>query len=199
MGVRSVIRAAVLVAAAAGFCGALSLTASADVVEPTSAYQPASTGLIEEGSTAAALKELEAAEEANPPAEQTEKAKPAEEEAAPASPAPVPVTPAPEHVVRSARVPAAESAQSTSSVSVTLVDHITQPFRIGLEIIEASLGRVVSACDAGFGTGAGGPALILAVLALAAPLIRRRVIGTRWTTDEDVPEFLFAWEQTPPG
>lgn len=199
---RTLIRAGILLAAAGGFCIGLSLSASADVVEPRSAYQPSSTGLLEkEAAASAALADLSGSDPAKADAAaKAEKAaakeKAAEKEKADKPSEPVVATPAPEQVVRPARVPV---MQSSSTVSVSLVDRITHPLRIGLESFEASLGRVVSACDIGFGSGAGGPVLVLAVLALALVLIRRRVIGTRSATDEDMPEFLFAWEQTPPG
>ncbi len=188
MGVRKLIRAGVLLAVAGGFCVALSLTASADVVEPKSAYQPASAAMLAEEQAAAKLAELAQTDPIKvAAATEVEKEKPSEVAVA---------TPAPEQVVRPGRVAV---MQSSSSVAVSLVDRIAHPLAVGLEHIEASLARVVSACDIGLGSGAGGPALVLAVLALASPFARRRVIGTRWATDEDVPEFLFAWEQTPPG
>ena len=72
----------------------------------------------------------------------------------------------------------------------SLVEHVVYPLRIGVEHLKTSLGRVVSACEIGFGTGAGGPVLVLGVLGMAIPFIRRRVFAIRWATDEDVPEFL---------
>jgi hypothetical protein len=169
----------------------LSLSAQADVVEPKSAYQPASTGLLENGAASAAgmpAAEAEAAE-----AEAAEAAKVEEKPVAPPSLAP---TPAPEQqVVR--QVPTAVVANMDHTPS--LVDHVVHPLRIGVEHLKTSLGRVVSACEVGFRTGAGGPVFVLAVLSMAIPFIRRRVTMTRWATDEDVPEFLYVWELTPPG
>ena len=57
----------------------------------------------------------------------------------------------------------------------------------------------ITACQVGFGAGAGGPALVLGVLGLAVALAGHRVLGSRWASDEDVPRFLYAWELTPPG
>lgn len=185
---KTLIRAGIMLAVAGGFCLAFSLSASADVVEPNSAYQPAFTAMLEDETAVAA----KLAEQAAPQAAKEEAAAAAQKQQVSESEA----TPAPEQAFRPASVPV---IKSSSSVSVSLVNRITHPLRIGLEHIEASLGRVVSACETGFGTGNGGPMFVFAVLALAVPLIRRRVIGTRWTTDEDVPEFLFAWELTPPG
>ena len=184
--VKTLVRSLILLAAAGGFCVAFSLSAQADVVEPKSAYQPASTSLLEKGAPAAGI-----------PSAETEAAK-AEEVAqerdeAPPSVAP---TPAPEQqVVR--QVPTAVVPDMDHTPS--LVDHVVHPLRIGVEHLKTSLGRVVSACEVGFGTGAGGPVFVLAVLSMAIPFIRRRVSMTRWATDEDVPEFLYVWELTPPG
>ena len=186
---KTLVKALILLAAAGGFCMALSLSAQADVVEPKSAYQPASTGLLEKGAPAAGM-----------PSAETEAAKAAEAEKvvpeqveAPPSLAP---TPAPEQQV-TRQVPTAVVPNLDHTPS--LVDHVVQPLRIGVEHLKTSLGRVVSACEVGFGTGAGGPVFVLAVLSMAIPFIRRRVMMTRWATDEDVPEFLYVWELTPPG
>jgi hypothetical protein len=186
--VRGLLRAGVLVAAAAGFCVAFSLHASADVVEPKSAYQPASVGLLEEEAAKAAVPEGEPAK-VDPKAEEAKQEKPDEVVAA---------TPAPEQVVR--QVPAHLVRPNTVGGSApSVVDRVMHPLRVGFQHIGASLGRVVGACDIGFGTGSGGPVLVLAVLSMAVPFIRRRVFQTRWSADEDVPEFLFARELTPPG
>ena len=180
---------------ATAFCVALAGASSADMVEPNSAYQPASVPFVNENASKDALPSPEdtaAQQKAQAEAEKAAKeAKQAEEEAAPA-------TPAPEQVVRQApahlRSPISEQPQQPS-----VTEKIVHPFRTGLEHIGASLGRVVSACDVLPGTGAGGPVFVLAVLSLAAPFIRRRVVDTRWATDEEMPEFLYAQELTPPG
>jgi hypothetical protein len=187
-----------LLAGAAGLSLVLSAAASADMVEPTSAYQPASVALLNEKAAADAMPEpakTEATErqakKAKPKAEKAEKPK-AEQLAEVAEP-----TPAPEQVVRQA--PAHLTRSHTQTEAPSVADRIVHPFRTGLEQIGAALGRAVSACEVGAVPGAGGPALALAVLSLAAPLIRRRIIGIRRTADEDVPEFLYAQELTPPG
>jgi hypothetical protein len=185
--VRTLIRAGILVAAAAGFALALSSGASADVVEPQSAYQPASIGLLDQEAAKAAKIDPAPAE---PTAVAEEKVvKPDEVVAATPAPEQV-VRPAPAHLVREMEV-----KQEAPSV----VERVFHPFRAGLQRFGASLVRVVSACDVGLGTGTGGPVFVLAVLSMAAPFIRRRVVGTRWSTDEDMPEFLYAAELTPPG
>lgn len=179
-------------AAAAGFCVAFSLSASADVVEPKSAYQPAAGGLLQEEAAKKAVADSSAAAEEKAAAD-AKAAKLAKKEADEV----VEPTPAPEQVVRQAPSRLTESTVTRSGP--TLADRVTHPLRVGFYKIGASLGRVVGACEVGFGSGAGGPALVFAVLGMAAPFIRRRVFATRWTADEDVPEFLFARELTPPG
>jgi hypothetical protein len=179
----------ILLAAAGGFCVALSLSAQADVVEPKSAYQPASVGLLEKGAPGTDVSVPEGQQEAAVPKVQEAKEAPVAEE--------VPATPAPEQqVVR--QVPTA-IAPSATREAPSLADRIVHPFQVGLEHIRATLGRAVSACKVGFGAGAGGPVLVLGVLCMAIPFTRRRVLGTRRAADEDAPEFLFAWELTPPG
>lgn len=185
---KALLRAGVLVAAAAGFCAALSLHASADVVEPKSAYQPASVGLVGEEAAKAVVDE--------PAQARPKKAEPANKE--PKAVDEVIATPAPEQVVRQAPVHLIRP-EAVRPASPSVADRVLHPLRMGFQQIGASLGRVVGACDVGFGSGAGGPVLVFAVLSMVAPLIRRRVFATRWTADEDVPEFLFARELTPPG
>lgn len=180
---KTLVKTAIVLVGAGAFCWALSAAASADVVTPRSAYQPASTNLL---SSAPAAREM-------PSRVKTESVKVA---AAGAESKPEP-TPASEQVVRPARVPTAHENARPESPSVAY--RLAHPFGVGLDHLTASLGRAVGACEVGFGTGTGGPVLVLAVLGMAIPFIRRRVIGTRWTADEDVPEFLYAWEQTPPG
>ncbi len=189
---KTLVRGLIVLAAASGFCVALSLAAQADVVEPKSAYQPASTGLVENGAPAADVPAPAPAEDAKPPkAEKAEKAEKVEPQ-----PITVEATPAPEQqVVR--QVPTAVVSESGDSSS--LVDHVVHPLRIGVEHLKTSLGRVVSACEVGFGTGAGGPVFVLGVLSMAIPFIRRRIFAIRWATDEDVPEFRYVWVLTPPG
>jgi hypothetical protein len=184
--VKTLVKALILLAAAGGFCVALSVSAQADVVEPNSAYQPASTSLLEKGAAPAAAM----------PSAEAEAAKAVKAEEKPEAPPSLAPTPAPEQqVVRQVPTAVVPNIDHTPS----LVDHIVHPLRIGVEHLKTSLGRVVSACEVGFATGAGGPVFVLAVLSMAIPFIRRRVTMTRWATDEDVPEFLYVWELTPPG
>jgi hypothetical protein len=182
--VKTLIRALVLIGVAVGGSFALARVASADVVEPRSAYQPASVALLSEDAAAAALP----AAEAEPQAVKEER--PAPSKATVATPAPEP------QVVRQRPVPAAEAhTAQPPSVARRLID----PFRVGFEHIGASLGRVASACDVGLATGPGGPGLVLAVLSIAFPFVGRRFSRNRRVADEDVPELLYAWKLTPPG
>ena len=181
---RTLIKAALVLAGAAGFCLALSSVSSADVVEPESAFQPASVALLSKDAPAGAPIDRGMVEAAM--AEETKPAEVKEETPAPEEQ----IVRRPVHLVRPNTI--VETGQS-------VVDAVVHPLRIGLRHIGASLGRVVSACEIAVGQGAGGPALTFAVLALAAPFIRRRVVGTRWSTDEAVPDLLYAWELTPPG
>ena len=197
--VRKLIRATLMLGGAAAFLIVLGSAASADMVEPKSAYQPASVPFVNEKAakdalptpedTAAQQKAQTEAEKAAK--EQQQKADKAKEQAAPPTPAPEQVVrQAPAHLTR----PISERTEQPS-----VAEKIVHPFRAGLQHIGASLGRVVSACDVLPGTGAGGPVFVLAVLSMAAPFIRRRVVDTRWATDEEMPEFLYAQELTPPG
>jgi hypothetical protein len=187
--VRLLVRAGLVVGAAAGFLFAVALHASADVVEPSSAYQPASTKLVKHSG----------ATPADPlPAEQekvgTETGEPSPvvvetHDVVPATPAPEhQVRPAPAHIVRT------EPAQHESGLATAV-----RPLTIGLERIGSFLGRVVSACSVSAGSGAGVPVLTLAVLSVVAAFERRRVLGTRFIADEDVPELLYAGEVIAPG
>ena len=183
---RSLVRLGLIVAAAGGFVLALSLTASADVVEPSSAYQPASTSLIEKGPGADALPAEErtaaGSGEASQPTETRD--------------AGVAATPAPEHQVKP--VPAHITHTTPESQSSAL-ERAVRPLGVGFERIGAYLGRVVSTCQVAAGSGVGVPVLALAVLCVVTALNRRRVFGTRPATDEDVPELLYATEVIAPG
>ncbi|MEX0874955.1 MAG: hypothetical protein WD646_06705 [Actinomycetota bacterium] len=189
---KGLIRAGIVVAAAAGFLAFLSSVASADVVEPDSALQPASAQLMQSddasnGTVAAQPKPLE---EAFFGAEQEQQADQAAETVA--------ATPAPEQVVgRAPSNPTLQEEPSHSGGSV--LDRAVQPLRAGFHQIGANLGRVANACQVGLGSGAGGPVLVLGVLCMAIALERRWGLRARPATDEAVPEFLFAQELTPPG
>ena len=186
---RLLVRTAVVVAAAGGFMLAVALSASADVVEPSSAYQPASAELFANGAPQEA-ETLPAEETVAPePVGETSPSVAETRDEPVATPAPEPqVRPVPAHIKRT------EPAPQVSGLA-TLV----RPFSAGLERIGSYLGRVVSACQVAAGSGAGVPVLALAVLSVVAALDRRRVFGTRTTTDEDVPELLYATEVIAPG
>jgi hypothetical protein len=178
-----VLKATILVAAAAGFVCAFSAAASAKVVDPNSAYQPTTVGLAKMAVDAsapstnpfAALSKAPQIEKADPP----------------------PATPAPEPVV--ARVQPALGSSSSSRSSESPIARVVRPLRRGVQRFGSYLERVVSSCPVGPVSATGGPVLVLAVLSVGLALNRRWVLAARPTTDEVVPEFLFAWELTPPG
>jgi hypothetical protein len=191
--VKGLIRIGLVAAAAAGFFAFLSSVASADVVEPESALQPASAQLMQKDATSeeAVAAKPKPLEEAFYGAEQ-EKEQTAEQTEA------IPATPAPEQVV--GRAPMRTAVQEEPSHGGgSVLDRAVQPLRAGFHQIGAYLGRVANACQVGLGSGAGGPVLVLGVLCMAIALERRWVLRARPATDEDVPEFLFAQELTPPG
>jgi hypothetical protein len=156
-------------------------------VEPSSAYQPASTSLLANGGPEG----MEAA-----PADETNKGMEAEQapvaearDGAAETPAPEPqVRPAPAHIKRT------EAAPHESGFA-----RVIHPLSSGLQQVGSSLGRLVSACQVAAGSGAGVPVLALAVLSVAAAFDRRRVLGTRIITDEDAPDLLYATEVIAPG
>lgn len=184
---RLLVRLGLILTVAGGFVLALALSASADVVEPSSAYQPASTKLLEEGPGAGTT--LPAEEKAAPDKGEASRAAETRDAAVPATPAPEQqVKPAPAHITRT------EPVSQDSALA-----RAARPFSVGLERIGSYLGRVISTCQVAAGSGAGVPVLALAVLSVVAALDRRRVFGTRSTTDEDVPELLYATEVIAPG
>jgi hypothetical protein len=187
--VKTLAKAVLLLAAACGLCFVLSRSASADVVEPKSAYQPASVGLLEGKAAKAAMPASQEAVPEQPDATPVEEAQLGET---------VEPTPAPEQMVRPA-APSPVMHSSSSQDASSPVQRLLHPLGTALQRFQASLGRAVSACEVGFGSTTGGPVIVFAVLAMALPFIRRRVVGTRWAADEDMPEFLFARELTPPG
>lgn len=205
-----------------GFAG----TAAADLVSPNSAEQPVSSSLdesppkpiepaseddesSEEGTVGAPV----ASEDATPAAEAEEtdteaadaealpeEGMPAEAAAPAATPlAPPPAyTPAPETVIeRATPVSALQAAEAgePEAASLGIVDRA----RRGMDEAGAVLGQVVHACQVGVGQAAGGPAVGLAVLSMVAALERRRTLRARLATDEDPPEFLYAWDVIAPG
>jgi hypothetical protein len=190
MKVRTLFRVGVLAAAAVGFCLALSTGASADVVEPSSATQPAAADLFVEETVEAAA--AEASGDVTTPAETLQ-----EPDQVPGGT--VEPTPAPEQVVRQAPPVHIVRANPDVRPEPSVVERVTHPLRMGFQQIGATLGRVVGACEVGLASGAGGPVLVFAVLSMAAPFIRRRVLATRGITDERVSDFLLVRELTPPG
>ncbi len=180
---RSLVRLGLILTAAGGFVFACALSASADVVEPSSAYQPASTALL---GGSEALPTEDAAAPGTGEASQSTETRDAE----------VAATPAPEHQVRP--VPAHITRTEPVSQDSSLAEAV-RPFSVGLERIGSYLGRVISTCQVAAGSGAGVPVLALAVLSVVAAFDRRRVFATRPTTDEDVPELLYATEVIAPG
>lgn len=185
---RALVRIGIVLAGAVGFCFALAHVASADVVNPASAYQPASTTLVPEGTSA-----NEAPKPVSPkPAEkiaQGSEARPDETVAA---------TPAPEQQVKQA------PARSVLREPIRLggdspIKRVIGPFQAGLHKIGEYLERAVSACRVGLGMGNEGPFFALAVLGLVAALNRRRVLWARSAADEDAPELLYAGEVIAPG
>lgn len=190
-GLKVVVRAGLILAAAAGCYFALAATASADVVEPSSAYQPASMALMDR-EAATADKPVAPAEGSKPMGEAPQ-ASPSGPEAQPVTPA-VPasesqVKPAPAHLLQRLEPTAGESVLATA----------VHPLSAGFERIGSYLGRVVNACQVAAGSGSGVPVLALAVLSVAVAFTRRRVLGTRSAADEDVPDRLYATEVIAPG
>lgn len=187
---RLLVRAGMVAAGVLAFCGAWSAVASADVVEPSSAYQPASTQLLTEKQKAPAAGEMHKPE--------PEPAALGEASQAPKEPVldEAPATPAPEPQVRA--VPAHITPRESHPES-SVVERVTTPLRAGFQHIGSYLGRVVSTCQVAAGSGAGGPVLVLAVLSVVAAFERRRVFGTRPATDEDAPELLYATDVIKPG
>lgn len=176
----------VLLGAAAAFL-ALDSVASADVVDPATAYQPASTRLVSEEGQSDGRHSLV-------PAQPLEQAfYPADAQGGEAA-----ATPAPEQAVTQA--PRQQQSRHTASEHArSPLQRTVERAQDGIETISAFLGRVTSAAQSSGGPGAGGPVLILAVLSAVAALDRRRVLRTRWVTDEEAPELLYAREVICPG
>jgi len=178
-----VLKGAILVAAAAGFIFAFGSSASATVVDPGSAYQPASVGLAKMAVDAskpstnpfAALSTAPQIKKADPP----------------------PATPAPEPVVARVQPTLASSVPSQSSGSP--ITRVVRPLRRGVQRFGSYLERVVSSCPVGPVSSTGGPVFVLAVLSVGLALNRRWVLAAQPATDERVPVLLYAWELTPPG
>jgi hypothetical protein len=162
------------------------MAAQADVVDPKSAMTLADSAFAPEKAAAPASEEPKPI----PSTEPKPSAVLAKE---------VPATPAPEQQVRQAPPQISRTGSTVAAPERSPVDNALRPITTGLQHVGSYLGRVVSACQVGFGAGTGGPVLVLAVLGLVAALERRRTFGVRSVTDEDVPEFLYAGEISPPG
>lgn len=205
-----------------GFAG----TAAADLVTPNSAEQPVSSSFEESppkpiqstsgeedsSEEGAAQPPVAADGEAPVPDAEAGGAGAADAEAVPeegasaeaAAPAPTPLapppvyTPVPEPVIERA-TPAsalrAAEAGEPEAASLGVVEHA----RRGMDEAGAVLRQVVHACQVGVGQASGGPLAALAILSMVTALERHRARRARLATDEDVPEFLFAWDVIAPG
>lgn len=203
------------VAATAWLLVGLAGTAAADLVTPNSADQPVSTSLqdsppkaapspggeetAEDGSTEAPV-----VAEGPAPAEEAEGAAAAPEAAAAVEPtplAPPPVyTPVPETTIKRA-VPVQASSEATEARAEesSALERAAQNVEQRLGEVGAFFAQVVRACQVGVGQSTGGPVAAFAVLSVATVLIRRRTLWARLATDEEAPEFLYAWDVIAPG
>ena len=183
---KTLVRAAILISGAAGFCFALAVAASADAGNPASAYESAFK-------IALTPQAVQAAKPAQPaPAEAKPVPVKAEVKAPEASDEPV-VTPVPEQFVSQGPAPVVPRREYRS-----VVERIVFGAGAKYRAIESFFGRVASAPQDGSGPGTGVPVLALAVLSLAAVVEHHRR-HNRWATDENALELLYARELTPPG
>ena len=160
----------------------MAVTASADAGDPTSAYQSAFKIALTPQAVQAASK----------PAPAPEVVKPEPAKAAAPSTGDEPVaTPVPEQFVSQGPAPARQEHRS-------VVERIVFGAGAKYRVIESFFGRVASATQDGAGPGTGVPVLVLAVLSVAAVVEHHRR-HSRWATDENVLELLYARELTPPG
>jgi hypothetical protein len=195
--VRATVRVLLVLAGAVGFCAVLGTVASADVVNPESAMTLAEKAMVQPDQEQQAKGDEGTAPSAEPKPAPSAAPKDAPLEEAQAS-GEVAATPAPEQQVRQAPSQITRT-HPANAVESSPLDIAVRPLRAGVQQVGSYLERVVSACQVGMGSGTGGPVVVLAVLGLVAALERRRILGVRSTTDEDVPEFLYAGEITPPG
>lgn len=184
------LRAGLVVLGAVAACVAFAGAASADVVDPATPYQPASTRLVSEESQSGERDPLVPAqplEQAFYPAEGQQDGE-------------VAATPAPEQAVTQAPPrPHERGHEPASERAASPLQGVAERARDGIDTISAFLGRVTSAAQPSGGAWAGGPVLVLAVLSAVAALDQRRVFRTRWVTDEEAPELLYAREVICPG
>jgi hypothetical protein len=188
--VKVLLRAGIVVAAAAGFCLAFSAMAAADVVDPQSPYQPASTQLMLGKATPKGADGREALAQSNP-LEQTFGESGRSDE--------VVATPAPEQIVSKAPVHVERRAYPRDSDQGSVLDRAASRVEEGFQEVVAFLGQVTSAGQGSAPHETGGPVLVLAVLGLVSALARRRVFAARWVTDDEMPELLYASEVIAPG
>jgi hypothetical protein len=181
---KTLVRVAILISGAAGFCIAMALAASADVGNPTSAYQSAFKIALTPQAVQAASRPVASAPEAAKP-------DPAKSVAPRVGDEPV-ATPVPEQFV--SQGPAPVVVRDHRSMMERIVFGVGAKYRA----IESFFGRVASATQDGPGAGTGVPVLVLAVLSVAAVVEHHRRHG-RWATDGNVLELLYARELTPPG
>jgi len=180
---RFALKAAILAACAAGFVFALSAAASAKVVDTGSAYQPTTVSLAKMAVAASAPSTNPFSATSTTP--QIKKA-----DTAPATPVPEPVV---------TRVQPILSSSSAGTQPAGPLERAITPLRRGVQRFGSYLERVVSSCPVGPVSATGGPVIALGILCVGLALNRRWVLAARPATDESVPEFLFAWELTPPG
>ena len=201
--------AGLLVVGIAGFLLLLAGAARAEIADPTSPnfspYQPKAPNVPNVNQAS------EPAQQTSPAPTESEAPAPAPaEEAVVAEVAPIPApapttrpvpfpewTPAPEAVVtRSTNVVIDVGSESPTDATGSRPSVIAN----GLRLMRVSLDAVIGVCaDFANGMGAGGPALILAVLGAATALTRHRLFGARLVTDEEAPEMLYAWDVIAPG
>lgn len=187
---KTLVRAAILVSGAAGFCIAFAVSAGADVGNPASTYESAIKIALSRQAVQAASKPA-----VQPQAAKPEVAKPEPEKATESEERGEPVaTPVPESFVSQGPAPVVARAHERRSV----VDRIVFGAGAKYRALEAFVGRVASTAQDGSGPGTGVPVLALGVLAAVAVVEHQRR-HNRWATDENALELLYSRELTPPG
>lgn len=181
-------RAAIVMSAAAGICVALSAVASAEVGNPAATYQSAMKIAL----AGQPLPPTQLAAPTHPIAQQ----EPASKAAAPVAREVPAATPVPEQFVSEAPVPVRHIG--TAAHRQAAVAGIVFAAEAKYREIEAFFGRVANAGQGAPGPGAGVPVLVLGVLGLAAVVEHHRW-RSRWATDENAIDLLYARELSPPG
>lgn len=216
---RASVRAAglLIALAAAAWVFGLARTAAADIVTPLSADQPVSASLQESPPKPISVPEEEEqgteGEEASDAPMVADEVVPAEvvpEEGAaegatakdarePLPPPPV-YTPVPEQVIeRVTPATAPSGAAEARGDEAGVLGRVSHEVEQRLDGVGTFLERVVRACQVGVTQATGGPVVVFAVLSMVTALERRRTLRARLATDEDAPEFLYAWEVIAPG